>query len=362
MNGYDLSFGNLALSLLITVVAYMVVPVMLRLTKEEAYNKKEANKISIINSVVIAIIFFILREMDGDVDNNTISVAPAFLYYGINLSLLQWNLKPRNYTYLFMIISFISCICGWFISALLFGFVAFIFAFGGLRLSRIKGSWQRIVLYIEAFLGLFIFFSYLHSITLNIGILYVWGFIYALVCMVIFHYTIFKKQVIIVDEIDAIDNDEEIGTTKNLYCKICGGKLNQDKKCKKCGKQYFKFNYKKLSIILGIVIFILIGVCIYIYVLYDKSVELYTDYVVDNVFDESSAQNELDTLNGYRTTAWTKEKLDFFDENIVFVIEGYGDYYYSYDCMVDSIDGDYNYWAYNKEQAIYRGYKKGSCN
>ena len=73
MNGYDLSFGNLALSLLITVVAYMVVPVMLRLTKEEAYNKKEANKISIINSVVIAIIFFILREMDGDVDNNTIS-------------------------------------------------------------------------------------------------------------------------------------------------------------------------------------------------------------------------------------------------------------------------------------------------
>ena len=180
--------------------------------------------------------------------------------------------------------------------------------------------------------------------------------------MVIFHYTIFKKQVIIVDEIDAIDNDEEIGTTKNLYCRICGGKLNQDKKCKKCGKQYFKFNYKKLSIILGIVIFILIGVCIYIYVLYDKSVELYTDYVVDNVFDESSAQNELDTLNGYRTTAWTKEKLDFFDENIVFVIEGYGDYYYSYDCMVDSIDGDYNYWAYNKEQAIYRGYKKGSCN
>ena len=38
--------------------------------------------------------------------------------------------------------------------------------------------------------------------------------------LIIFHYTIFKKQVIIVDEIDAIDNDEEIGTTKNLYCKI----------------------------------------------------------------------------------------------------------------------------------------------
>ncbi len=83
---------------------------------------------------------------------------------------------------------------------------------------------------------------------------------------------------------------------------------------------------------------------------------------MDNVFDDSSIQNELDTLNGYRTTSWTKEKLDFFDENIVFVIEGYGDYYYSYDCMVDSIDGKYSYWAYNKEQAISRGYKKGNCN
>ena len=43
MNGYDLSFSNLALLLLITVVAYMVVPVMLRLTREEVYSKKRSN-------------------------------------------------------------------------------------------------------------------------------------------------------------------------------------------------------------------------------------------------------------------------------------------------------------------------------
>lgn len=53
-------------------------------------------------------------------------------------------------------------------------------------------------------------------------------------------------------------------------------------------------------------------------------------------------------------------KLDFYDENIVFVIDGYGDYYYTYDQMETVTQGveEYEYWAYNKEQAIYLGYKK----
>ena len=52
------------------------------------------------------------------------------------------------------------------------------------------------------------------------------------------------------------------------------------------------------------------------------------------------------------------EKLEFYDENIVFVIDGYGDYYYTYDQMMKVTKNDdyYEYWAYNKEQAIDLGY------
>lgn len=361
MSSYELSYGNLVFSFIITILAYMIVPIMLRLTNESKYEKKRANKIAIINSIIVSLVFFIIREITGDVENNSIAFAPAFIYYGINLSLLQWNLKERDYTYFFMLFSGISILCGWFLSALLFGFVAFILAYGGLKISRKKDSLQRKIFYVESFFGLFVLFSYLHSITLNIGILYVWGVIYSTVCMFILHFTVLKKQVY--DEDDFYDEIEEKNKKiKKVYCRVCGGLLNENKKCKKCGKQYFKFNYKVLSIILVIVIIILSVLCIYFYCLYDKSIKIYSEYVVDNISDKIDLQEEIESINGDRTTYWTKEKLDFFDENIVFVIEGYGDYYYSYDCMIDNVEGEYSYWAYNKEQAISRGYQKGRCN
>ena len=58
---------------------------------------------------------------------------------------------------------------------------------------------------------------------------------------------------------------------------------------------------------------------------------------------------------------YMKEKLDFFDEKIVFKIEGKGNYYYSYDCMQEVINGPYTYRAYNIEQAQSMGLKEGSC-
>lgn len=52
-------------------------------------------------------------------------------------------------------------------------------------------------------------------------------------------------------------------------------------------------------------------------------------------------------------------KANFLDENIVFVIDGYGRYYYTYDQMEQVTQGleEYSYWAYNKEQAKGLGYK-----
>lgn len=52
------------------------------------------------------------------------------------------------------------------------------------------------------------------------------------------------------------------------------------------------------------------------------------------------------------------EKLDFYDEHIVFVIDGYGDYYFTYEQMnhVTSDDEEFEFWAYNEEAAINLGY------
>lgn len=82
----------------------------------------------------------------------------------------------------------------------------------------------------------------------------------------------------------------------------------------------------------------------------------------DDMWSYKVDSENLDDLLGGNTYYYVENKLDFFDENVVFVIEGYGDYYYTYDCMMDKVDGEYSYWAYNKEQAIGRGYKRGSCN
>ena len=54
-----------------------------------------------------------------------------------------------------------------------------------------------------------------------------------------------------------------------------------------------------------------------------------------------------------------QDKANFMDEYIVFVLDGYGNYYYTYDqvqIVTQGVD-EYEYWAYNKEQAIYLGYK-----
>ena len=51
-------------------------------------------------------------------------------------------------------------------------------------------------------------------------------------------------------------------------------------------------------------------------------------------------------------------KAEFLDENIVFVLDGYGDYYYTYEQMREVTQGkDYTFWAYNTENAKYLGYR-----
>ncbi len=56
-------------------------------------------------------------------------------------------------------------------------------------------------------------------------------------------------------------------------------------------------------------------------------------------------------------------KSNFMDEYIVFVLDGYGNYYYTYDCMKEVTEGkEYSFWAYNTNSAIAKGYKPFNCS
>lgn len=73
--------------------------------------------------------------------------------------------------------------------------------------------------------------------------------------------------------------------------------------------------------------------------------------------------NELNDIVGDKTSYYIRNKLNFFDNNVVFVIEGFGDYYYSYDCMMQKVgNNQFRYWAYNREAAIDKGYHEGRCD
>lgn len=84
--------------------------------------------------------------------------------------------------------------------------------------------------------------------------------------------------------------------------------------------------------------------------------------------ETNKKMNSIDTSCAYKSETSCKfnylseiDKAKFLDDNIVFVLEGYGNVYYTYDCVQKITDGEYSYWAYNIEAAKSQGYKKGKC-
>ena len=120
---------------------------------------------------------------------------------------------------------------------------------------------------------------------------------------------------------------------------------------------------KTVSIVLVVLlaISIIINVCLFVYYVTYK--EISNELVERKTNNESAAQTvRTETKIEYSVPEdyyEISEKVDFYDNNIVFVIEGYGNYYYTYDEMVYATrnEEEYSYWAYNKEQAISKGYK-----
>ncbi len=76
----------------------------------------------------------------------------------------------------------------------------------------------------------------------------------------------------------------------------------------------------------------------------------------------NSYKRDLDRLVEDKDADYVKEKLDFYDESVVYVIEGFGNYYYSYDCMRKKVGNNhFSYWTYNPEAAQDEGYREGGC-
>ncbi len=76
---------------------------------------------------------------------------------------------------------------------------------------------------------------------------------------------------------------------------------------------------------------------------------------------EEGCSYDLNSILKGETTDYVIDKLNFMNDNIVFKIDGFGNYYYSYDCMMEKVNGNFTYWAYNKDAAISEGLKAGGC-
>ena len=158
-----------------------------------------------------------------------------------------------------------------------------------------------------------------------------------------------------------ISNDRP--TLDNTY--IEEKKTIEDKKSSISNEHYKSTERKNMFLLVLVIISIIangiLGYLVYDY--YNKGKELEsTKKELSSVrSDLNSARNDLYDITGFKTKYYIKNKLEFMDDNIVFRIKGFGNYYYTYDCMMEKVNGSYEYWAYNKEAAISEGLRAGGC-
>lgn len=167
--------------------------------------------------------------------------------------------------------------------------------------------------------------------------------------------TILSEEVIIQDDINSPELEstgvasENVSETPLRYCKNCGSVIDGiSKKCTGCGKQYFKLPDTPTLICCILTIAI---ICLSMYCLSQQDEIQMLNIELDDAYEEANDYRVL-----YRNH---KRKADYLDNELVFVIEGYGDYYYTYDQMneVTAGKGSYSYWVYFRSSAIRKGYQ-----
>lgn len=127
-----------------------------------------------------------------------------------------------------------------------------------------------------------------------------------------------------------------------------------------------KFNFEFLNINkIFIIVIIILTIIIIIESVFIIKKQNYADELKKEIISlkgalESSSDSRFELL---KENIKLRNKSNFMDEHIVFVLDGYGNYYYSYDCMEEVTEGkEYTFWAYNTNSAIAKGYKPFNCS
>lgn len=150
-----------------------------------------------------------------------------------------------------------------------------------------------------------------------------------------------------------------MGAKKPLVVKKSS--LENNKKVIKKKKEKISANRSEIIhyIIIG-VLFVFCVLLIYNTRTLNNKIDKLNDKLDDNRITISQLRRENSDLNKFYSE--NSKKLSFFDKRIVFRIEGFGNYYYSYDCMMKKVGGNsFTFWAYNTEQARDYGIREGSC-
>lgn len=154
---------------------------------------------------------------------------------------------------------------------------------------------------------------------------------------------------------------------RKYYCKLCGSPLSTDKKCTRCGKQYFHVNRAWLLKVYAICITLsLIAVsCLNMYnckignLNYDLLMESRSQ-VAEIEKEQNILKDKIKVLQGQKELyqeqseelAILRPILSFYENNAVFVTET-GTKYHKASCY--HISGK-NFYIYNVEAAKWRGY------
>ena len=150
------------------------------------------------------------------------------------------------------------------------------------------------------------------------------------------------------------------------YCSRCGKVIDPvTKKCRGCGKQYFKgVSTKSLFLILLSILLVVslagnIILCLSSVDLREEAVSLKKSNtsLKTDIADLKKEVAELKEENEQYYDYWVDSfnEIAFYDEHIVFVADNGTDLYHKYDCSV--FQNCESFWAYNTEAAEGEGYK-----
>lgn len=90
---------TIVLDLLLTIVAFELIPFILKIIKKRDYSPKEAKSLSILNSVVVQVIIAgiqIMLELNYENYKAKLNFMPAFFYGTINYYWLKSKIKNKN--------------------------------------------------------------------------------------------------------------------------------------------------------------------------------------------------------------------------------------------------------------------------